>query len=91
MMHLRRERAAGLSAAKKATFKKEHGKLQCERCGLDPVETYGSDIGEACIEVHHTVPLSKNQDESKTLLKDLQCLCANCHRVVHRELKFADV
>ena len=89
--HLRRERAAGLSAAKKTAFRREHGKLRCEYCGLDPVETYGPDIGEACIEVHHTVPLSKNQYESETLLEDLECLCANCHRVAHRRLHLADV
>ena len=89
--HLRRERAPRLSAAKKAAFRKEHGKLRCEHCGLDPVETYGSDVGEACIEVHHTVPLSKNQYGSETLLEDLECLCANCHRVVHRKLQLSDV
>ena len=89
--HLLRERAPGLSAAKKAAFRKEHGKLQCERCGLDPVEIYGSDVGEACIEVHHTSPLSKNQYRSETLLEDLECLCANCHRVVHRKLQLSDV
>ena len=89
--HLRRERKPGLSAAKKAAFRKEHGKLQCEHCGLDPVETYGSDAGEACIEVHHTVPLSKNQYGLQTLLEDLECLCANCHRVVHRKLRLSDV
>jgi len=25
----------------------------------------------------------------KTKLEDLQCLCANCHRVVHHELRIA--
>jgi hypothetical protein len=86
--HLRRERAQGLSAAKKADVLATTGKLLCERCGFDPVEQYGDDVGEACIEVHHhMVRVADMKDGHVTRLADLQCLCANCHRVVHRELK----
>ena len=85
--HLRKERAPGLSIAKKAEFKKTHGRLYCERCKIDPVEAYGADNGEACIEVHHrTVQVAQMAAGHLTSLEDLQCLCANCHRVVHREL-----
>jgi hypothetical protein len=88
--HWKRERAAGLSKAKKAQYRRMHGKLICERCGLDPVQTFGSEIGEACIEVHHAkVQVSEMQPGHSTSLDDLQCLCANCHRVVHRELIMA--
>lgn len=87
--HLVRERAKGLAQAKRSQFKRDHnGKLFCERCKLDPVEVYGSVDGEACIEVHHDdVHISSMGEGHKTRLDALQCLCANCHRVVHKKLK----
>lgn len=85
--HWKRERAAGLSKAKKTQYRKQHGKLTCERCGFDPVEEFHSDDGEACIEVHHArVRVSEMQPGHATSLDDLQCLCANCHRFVHRQM-----
>ncbi|HEY7810959.1 MAG TPA: hypothetical protein VIA98_11315 [Allosphingosinicella sp.] len=90
--HLRRERGLGLAAAKRDRFRAEHGRLYCERCGLDPVERYGSQVGEACIEVHHSkVHLADMVDGHVTNLDDLECLCASCHRVTHRELKLQTV
>ncbi|MEK7993298.1 MAG: hypothetical protein AAB403_05785 [Planctomycetota bacterium] len=87
LVHLRSERGRGLSAAKKADFISEHGALFCERCKGDPVKEYG-EVGEACIEVHHrAVSVSEMKSDHKTKLSDLSCLCANCHRVVHRELR----
>lgn len=86
--HLRRERAPGLSRAKKAQFRRDNHRLFCERCKMDPVETYGSELGEACIEVHHhTVQVGQMVEGHQTRLDQLQCLCASCHRVVHRELR----
>lgn len=87
--HLRRERAAGLREAKKAEFRRLHGgKLFCERCREDLVSKYGSDDADACIEVHHSKTMvSEMQDSHATKLEDLQCLCANCHRLEHRRLK----
>lgn len=82
--HLKRERASGLAQAKRDAFRAAHGKLYCERCGLDPVGTYGDTNGEACIEVHHTIPIAEMPEGHKTTLDQLQCLCANCHRYVHR-------
>ncbi len=84
--HLVRERNDGAPNAKKAQFRRLHGRLFCERCGIDPLDIYG-EFGEACIEVHHVVPLANATRSSTTRLEDLQCLCANCHRIVHRELK----
>ncbi|WCD82966.1 HNH endonuclease [Pseudomonas sp. TUM22785] len=85
--HLRGERAPGLSKAKKAKFREVHGELFCERCKMKPVDVYG-DEGDACIEVHHhTTQVADMAPGHKTSLEDLQCLCANCHRVVHRLLK----
>jgi 5-methylcytosine-specific restriction protein A len=88
VFHLRRERAPGLSRAKKAEFRRVHRRLFCERCSMDPVETYGGEHGEACIEVHHhDVQIAEMALGHQTRLEDLQCLCASCHRVVHRLLK----
>ncbi|MGF6997269.1 HNH endonuclease [Paraburkholderia sp. GAS32] len=85
-LHRTRERAQ-VSKAKKAQFLRLHGKLTCERCGCDPVAAYGTADAEACIEVHHAATqMSEMKDGHKTKLEDLQCLCANCHRLVHREL-----
>jgi hypothetical protein len=84
--HLRRERALGLSKAKKAAFIRQHGRLFCEKCFLDPVEMYG-DIGSACIEVHHhSTQLADMEEGHATTLWHLQCLCANCHRIEHGRL-----
>lgn len=85
--HLKRERSPGLSKAKKASFIKKHGRLFCEECGTDPVEAYG-DFGVACIEVHHeAIQIADMGEQHKTTLDQLRCLCANCHRVLHRKLK----
>lgn len=86
--HLRRERGTGLAAAKREQFRRQHGHLFCERCEMDPVKAYGSDMGEACIEVHHReTQLASMQEGHVTRLEDLDCLCANCHRITHRELQ----
>lgn len=87
--HMKAERWRGLSKAKKAEFREKHGgRLFCERCAKDPVVEYATEHAEACIEVHHARMLvSDMADGHKTKLNDLQCLCANCHRLVHRLLR----
>jgi 5-methylcytosine-specific restriction protein A len=86
--HMKRERRPGLARAKKAEYRRTHnGRLNCERCGLDPVAHYEAEEAEACIEVHHSaVHVSEMAEGHKTTLGDLQCLCANCHRLVHKIL-----
>jgi 5-methylcytosine-specific restriction protein A len=85
--HMKRERAPGLAKKKKAAFRDKCGKLFCERCGLTPSDSYEPDVADACIEVHHAKTLVKDMAEGHlTSLDDLQCLCANCHRVTHREI-----
>ena len=88
--HLQRERSSGLASKKKAAFIDKHGQLHCEHCGLVPVKVYGADVGDACIEVHHKLPLVDMLPGHNTQLEDLMCLCANCHRVIHRELRNAN-
>ena len=86
--HLRKERAAGLSKAKKDHFIARNDGLRCERCGLDPVAQFGAAAGPACIEVHHRdTQVSKMDEGHRTRLEDLECLCATCHRIVHALLK----
>jgi hypothetical protein len=88
--HLGRERARGLAQAKKAAFIIEHGHLFCERCFMDPAAVFGDADGTACIEVHHNeTQVSEMTSGHRTRLVDVQCLCANCHRYVHRLLKRA--
>jgi 5-methylcytosine-specific restriction protein A len=85
VQHLRRERAPGIAIAKKRRFLEFHGHLFCERCELIPSQSLGP-LGDACIEVHHRkIAVSEMDGETHTRLEDLQCLCANCHRIVHRE------
>ena len=85
--HLNRERASGLARAKKDAFVRLHKGLYCEECGFRPDEHYGSDVADACIEVHHNAPLHERSTQGETTLNDLSCVCANCHRVIHRRLK----
>ncbi len=88
--HTSKERSPTLARAKKLHFIGTHGKLFCESCKIDPIEKYGPH-GDACIEVHHNkIMVSEMMPGHITRLSDLQCLCANCHRILHRKLKIAD-
>lgn len=89
--HLKRERARGLSQAKKDAFRAEHGgRLFCEDCGIEPSDHYGDDLADACIEAHHTrIAVAEMEDGHVTRLEDLRCLCANCHRLEHARLRAA--
>lgn len=85
-LHLRRERHWGLAKKKKAWFVAEHGKLFCEHCKLDPSATLGP-LGDAVIEVHHAkVSVGEMGKDHRTKLGDLECLCANCHRLAHARI-----
>lgn len=87
--HLSRERASGLREAKKAEFRRTHGgRLFCEHCQEDPVEKYGTEHAEACIEVHHkSTHVAAMAAGHRSRLEDLECLCANCHRLEHRRIR----
>lgn len=86
MAHLRRERKPALAAAKRRAMMALLGYLRCERCRIVPSQTLGPH-GDAVIELHHAGTLVADMAPGHvTRLADLMCLCANCHRVVHREL-----
>lgn len=80
MRLLRRNR----SIVKQAKAAAEHP-LRCVVCEFDFEESYGS-IGAGFIEAHHVDPIS-NRDGLDTLtnVSDLELLCANCHRMIHRQ------
>lgn len=78
-IHLRRERSLALIKSFKASL--TH--YRCEACGFDFEMAYGPH-GRHYIEAHHSIPVSQLKEGSTTTVKDLVALCANCHRMVHR-------
>lgn len=61
-----------------------HG-LNCSACNINLGEVYG-ELGKGFIEIHHVKPLYTLEGE--TLVNpetDLQPLCPNCHRMIHRK------
>ncbi len=60
-----------------------HGS-HCAACGLSFEERYG-ELGHGYIEVHHLKPLYSLDEEAEVNPStDMACLCANCHRMIHR-------
>ncbi|GLR89783.1 hypothetical protein GCM10007857_64970 [Bradyrhizobium iriomotense] len=70
-------RNAGLVKA----AKRHHG-TTCQGCGFNFADFYG-DIGRDYIEVHHKRPIAAGEVRVSTV-DDVDVLCANCHRIVHR-------
>lgn len=85
-VHYGVERSSSLPRWFKAKFKRLNGRLLCERCGNDYVEQYGEALAEACFDVHHKELLSERDEAAHTTADQLQLLCANCHRVTHRQM-----
>jgi 5-methylcytosine-specific restriction enzyme A len=81
-LHQRIERNARASAL----AKKHHG-YRCQACDLDFEERYG-EIGKGFIEAHHVRPLctlKEGEPVSYDVASDFAVLCANCHRMIHRQ------
>lgn len=57
----------------------------CECCGLNFEDTYGS-IGKEFIEAHHKQPLSSLKGKIVELdaREDFFVLCSNCHKMIHK-------
>lgn len=67
----------------------EEGELKCEVCEFSFERTYG-ELGRGFIEIHHKTPIFCLQGQSveQTIaraMRDVAALCANCHRMVHRQ------
>ncbi len=87
--HRYRERSRELVLMAKRVFRKTHGgRLFCEVCDFDFMNTYGE---PDFIEAHHRVPLSQLEPGTRTKLSDLAMVCANCHRMLHRGNPWPDV
>ncbi len=61
---------------------KNKGRLRCDACGFDFEVVYG-ERGANLIEVHHNQPLYLYGEQEVNFEKDLDCLCSNCHRIIH--------
>ena len=57
---------------------------KCAVCGFEFEKTYGK-LGKDYIQVHHIEQLSKRKNKKTSINKDLVCLCANCHSMIHRK------
>ncbi|WP_369216375.1 HNH endonuclease [Streptomyces flavofungini] len=79
---LSRERDPKLRRLKIKQARQGGRPLRCEVCDFDFAQAYGP-LGEGYIEVHHITPLHDSGTRS-TRLDELACLCANCHRMCHR-------
>jgi 5-methylcytosine-specific restriction protein A len=75
----RRERASGAREAAIA----EHG-LNCQGCGFNFEDVYGPH-GAGFIEVHHAQMLGEGGIRETDPVSDLNVLCSNCPRMVHRK------
>ena len=82
-LHRTRERDTRITRKKKKDVLEKTGRMECEACGFDFQSTYG-ELGEGFCEVHHRTPLAELDGETKTTLKGLAVVCANCHRMLHR-------
>ena len=61
-----------------------NGGYSCSCCGFDFEATYG-EVGRDFIEVHHNKPLySLNEPMIVNPATDLDCVCSNCHKMLHR-------
>lgn len=65
------------------------GRISCSVCSFNFKDFYGPKLGANYIEIHHTKPVFKYQDEDlkkylDDALKNVIPVCSNCHRVIHR-------
>ncbi|MFC1876503.1 HNH endonuclease [Thermodesulfobacteriota bacterium] len=82
-LHKYRERNSNLVKRKKKAEMERKKKLECEVCNFDFFRCYG-DIGKGFIECHHKKPVHMLKPNEKTRISDLALVCANCHRMLHR-------
>jgi len=82
--HSRIERNQSVVREAKRRFKRLNGRLYCEICGFDFSQRY-SDRGSDFIEAHHKEPISGLGRAVKVTVDDLEMVCANCHRMLHRQ------
>ena len=74
------------------TYFTKEDRISCHCCSFNFGDFYGEAIGKGFIEIHHTKPIFKYEDEDieNTLheaVKNLIPICSNCHRMIHRNWK----
>jgi len=82
--HMRTERNPVLRARARDLWRVRLGRLRCIACGLVFEERYGL-LGADFIEMHHEVPVAGLSSGSLLKPDQLKPLCANCHRMIHRQ------
>jgi DNA-binding MarR family transcriptional regulator len=82
--HVRAERNQTLVREAKRQFKNRHGRLYCEACDFEFLTSYG-ERGRDFIEAHHSKPISTLSGQIPTTINDLEMVCSNCHRMLHRK------
>lgn len=78
-MHVTRERDEYLSAKRK-----ERDEYRCQVCDFEFEKFYGP-LSKPFAEAHHIVPLASLNGLVRLSIDDLRTVCANCHRMLHRE------
>lgn len=81
-----------IERASTAKVKKLKGYV-CEACSFDFKAVYG-ELGKNYIEAHHLFPLSSLEEGQKAAygpMDDFAVLCANCHRMIHRQDDVSDI
>lgn len=82
-LHKIRERSPALVKDKLAQVMRGKGRLECDVCSFDFSKAFGTH-GQGFLEVHHTVPIALSEPGRVTTLDELAVVCANCHRMLHR-------
>ncbi|WP_426095156.1 HNH endonuclease [Flavobacterium sp. DSR2-3-3] len=77
--HFARERDRSIVREKKL-LALHSGLLKCEICTFSFIQKFGIEF----IECHHKTPISQS-GVTETKLKDLALVCANCHRMLHKQ------
>ncbi|WP_158582138.1 HNH endonuclease [Parabacteroides sp. AF48-14] len=79
--HIARERNKEIVYKKKQQALKQ-GLLKCSVCEFSFIDSFGAEF----IECHHVKPISES-GETTTKLEDLELVCSNCHRMLHRKFE----
>lgn len=72
-------------------FSKDN-RISCHCCSFNFDDFYSADVAKGYIEIHHIKPVFKYESEDMDIsiskaLENLIPVCANCHRVIHKNKK----
>jgi ribosomal protein L37AE/L43A len=84
VVHFRIERSASAAQSAKDLHATRDPACSCEACGFSFAAVYGSH-GANYIEAHHRAPLSSLDTPKVPSMSDFALVCANCHRMLHRQ------